>query len=654
MDTPDRAQRSLDDRPRPIAASRRALSCPRTRPPTARQVPSRRVGDPKQTRQRGGGRRKPDAGPADGTRASSVLSTRETSTLLRLLQSHQIHLEHAHADAKRLAHAGVRPAYLVDFQMIYWYMFETLDSPQDVMMLEYLFGLDEVDFILGPGTLIELDSFLRSSARFELLPDVNVAEVSLLDLRSIWFKIRDRFEEVQGAGSKLVFAWSRLRDLLSRRNFYQYAENLEHIENQRLLPDKDAATAVRGALQSIRGRRPLQNDADALNFASVVTLRKLASDGLVSYFPYLLTATPSLLNEEHWAFDPLAKWGLTTSVTCVPDSALYTEVLLASYQGESGKAADHSGHLSHHASDLVHGLRQSDAYRDLATDELPPLDTSRIDELDISPASRQLLESVIHFFADPVVREAQRITENVDHSAANWARQELDAQDALRSPRKLLDLLKTVLRALDQSRAGVKVADLWSTLIERVEYSSSESVVAIYCDTDGPRTSEYLRVEHHHSADGPFLAVSWPCHVSLDDILAQFSKSFERHRIHQVELLLGTRDGQTLLFDAELPLNFEDLNEGLQDEAAATWLRLRGGPFDLYCDIYGPVRTDPVVGVVGSELDVSHMSEVYHATSARNLSSSWLQAIMTDALLTVNHSHVDVRGTHSLSEEGGA
>lgn len=590
---------------------------------------------------RSSGHRRPRRRPSGGAfdRPGSLLSARETSTLLRLVQTHQKQLEHAHSDAKRFASAGVRPAYLIDYQMIYWYMFEIVDSPQDVMMLEYLFELKDTDFILGPGTILELDAYLRTSARYELLPDITLSNPSVLDLRAIWSGIKLAFEQIQHSGSDLVFAWNRLRDLLERSNFHHYAEDLSDIDKESLLPDRDALSTIRGALQSARDGRQAQNNADALNFASVVTLRKLANRGLITYFPYLLTATPALLNESHWSFDPMEEWGLPTGISCSPDSALYSEVLLTTYPATADSAADHSRELSHRANELLYGLRRSEAYREMVPDELPPLALSDIDKIDVSSDSRDLLHSIVDFFNDPVVQEAQRITQNVDHSAANWARQALAAQESLSSTRKFLDLLASILRALDDTRSPVRVSELWSSVIERVDYVTHESVVAVYRDIDRPNSSEYLRVEHHHSDTGPYLAVSWPCHVSLDDILAQFSKSFARHDIVEVELLVGTREGGTLVFDAKLPLLFEDLNEGLQNEGAATWIRLRGGIFDLYCDISGPVRADPVAGVVGAHLNVGHMAEVYHGTSARNLSSSWLQTIMDNALSTVNHAH---------------
>lgn len=412
------------------------------------------------------------------------LSSEQVGRMLQTLDLHRKMLQVGHEDARRLAHKGLRPGYLLDFELIFRYMFRAEQRPDLVQELQYLFDRYDTKFLIGPGTQFEITQFMHS-AGFLIHADGTVE-----DLIPSGGRDRSAYGLDEDTVKVGVF---RLSHLLESPNISHYSE---------LMPepvvDQGTFETAKAALDT-RRRGPIAvnaNRSDALNLAAVVYLRLHADELGAGFHPYLLTATRPLLDEGSWSADVAAP------VSRRPSDAIYTEVLLEIFQ-DPAEAASHTVEVAYRAAVLDRDLRQTPAYLSPQDFEREPEWERVVDEGLVTDELRAQLEGLANFVTDPVVTETQRIYDNVRLAAASAVQQRGAVLQAIsESPRKLFDLIIEVSAALSADRSQTGLAGLWRTVLDLKTQKHTNRITYELIDR-GPhrRRPQYLVVEHYPAVE---------------------------------------------------------------------------------------------------------------------------------------------------------
>jgi hypothetical protein len=561
----------------------------------------------------------------------SSLSAGQVESLLRTLEIHRDLLQVGHEDARRLAHQGLRPAYLLDFELIFRFVFKPEDRPEWTGEFQYLLEHERTHFLIGPGTRLEIEQFMYSAgyvidadgAPQELAPGIGSQEVYGLDAETVEVGVY------------------RLCRLLNEPNVRSYDDLVDHGDFD--AESKQAYDTSKAALDMRRRGRigANANRSDALNWAAVLYLRRHAEELQTGLHPYLLTATKPLLDERTWSAD------ISYPVSRRPSGAIYTETLLDLFD-DPIEAANHTLEMAFNAAALDRDLRLTPAYiyPDDYRDE-PRWEKVVEDNLATDKLKRQL-DALAEFVSDPVINDTQRIYDNARLAAASSVAQRGPVLRAIdESPRKLFDLIVELSAALGAG-GGRAVADLWQTVLEltpvelpqRVSYQLTERGA-------GSRRTRYLVADHYtpsthdHSGDAAapgHYVLRWDSSLDADAVFSSFSRAFERHGVSEVELAVGT-DDDIQEFGAEIPIALDDLigffhspdpdSDGSREPPPIRWIRMSADPFDLYADIPSDdFARAPIVGVFVDDINASHLEDLYLRTCARYVLPVWLRSAL--------------------------
>ncbi len=570
------------------------------------------------------------------------LSPRKVHQLLRTLRRHIALLDSAYYDAQRLGRDGHRPAYVVDFQLLFRFMLEAGTRPDWEQELSYLFDREQTLFIIGPGTHTEVDTFLRRRG-ISLDFDEGAPMVTFRESDSAIETLRHRDR----------VALTRLEGLLAQPNVQTYSAVV-----QDTAVDVEAFGFAHAILKSRRpSASPEANAADALNWAAVVRLRAVTSGEEVDFFPYLLTATGPLLSGRMWTDE------FDEPISRSPVEAIYSEVLFDLYEGRPWAAMDHTVEMSYRASSLATSLKRSPAQRVRPeyVDE-PEWDAVIAAGLVGSQLESQL-DDLAEFVGDEVIRETQRLYDNAQLFATSAVQQQTEVVDEFEdAPTKLFDLIISLQAALARKREGsAGLGALWRTVLKIRQQTDSDGVVTSrLLESSGDR--EYLAVERQEGSSGRLFILRWPSALDAARVVEEFSQTYCRASVNLVEVVVGTPRG-ILSFDADVPIALPELLEAVRvvtdtsrtyessvpvlGSAAPTeidqmlsssrarpeqvvWLRMNAPAFDLYADIYTHGSIGPTIGLFVRDLDVAQTVQLYSATSGRYIFRSWLEAALTD------------------------
>jgi hypothetical protein len=556
----------------------------------------------------------------DETAEVVSLSNRQVTTLLKTLTQHRSLLEVAHEDARRLAISGRRPAYLVDFELLYRYMFQSDERPEWDQELRYLFDREDTTFLFGPGTLVEIDRLVHSAGF------VRDAEGKLQDILGP----RGTRRAYGRDEAAIIVGLERLQGLVEAPNFRRYEDVVEPTR-----VDDEAFETAMAALEKRRSRRASDeaNRADAFNWAAVIHLRRIADQQESSFHPYLLTATRPLLDEKAWSDE------ITAPVSRQPAEAIYTEVLLE-FSPEPAAAANHTVQMAWEAAKLEKELRSSPAYLNPSEFRHEIKWEHAIENRLVGDGLREQLTDMTKFVTDPVVLETQRIYDNAHLASVSAGQQRGSAARSVeRSPRKLFDLINGINTALHEYRGDSGLASLWSTAltfdVERHDARLTHRLV----DRTGSRRRAYLIVEEYQGSPDDEMdrqyVLRWPCSIDAEDVVRSFCRAFERHDVEKVDLVVGT--ATTIEhFEADVPFALPEIVEAVEPRGAddgpsgeAVWVRMGANDFDLYADLSPPApQQDPIVGLFVGELNATHTVDLYVRTSARYVFPAWLRAAL--------------------------
>lgn len=561
------------------------------------------------------------------------LPSDQVSLLLRTLALHRSLLDAAHQDAKRFAN-GARPCYVLDYELIHRFIYDQRENPEAVVEFWHLLQQEDIKFIIGHGTIIEILYRVERATgiHLPLLEGVNTYE----DFLARWPILSDGLDKslrrlIQRAPQH-GRAMYRLAQVLKRRNLL-HIWHLEHRLGTGLL-DKDAYAAVLGALDSVRPGKHYSNAADAMNFANVVGLRDAWVGTGESLFPFLLTDTRPLLDESQWAADPYAdKLGYEGTVSRTPLMAIYSHLFLPTHPSLAVDVANKTADLKLDAAVLERDLQHSPGYQDdLVYDENWD---AIVSHKGVSEPLAQQLRRLSNFVRDPAISQSQRIYDNSKLTAANSAGQ-YGGATPLDSPRQVFDIVLNVSQVLsEQGNPTPDLGALWSSVIDRqVERASNWTTLRYFRADDADAGIPYLEAERHSG----YTVFRWPSRGSGAELISAFSQSYERHGLSAVELYVGA-EYEVVKFQAELPLTFDEIVDGLRQAESddeefgeILWVRTNAEPYDLYGDII-PANpgVDPIVGVTATDYDIAHLREFYWATSSRFIFGAWLGAIILDA-----------------------
>jgi hypothetical protein len=580
----------------------------------------------------------------DNGREVDSLSAGQVTRLLDSLELHREMLQVGHVDAMRLTQEGLRPGYLLDFELIFRHMFRAEERPDWAQELQYLFSHEETTFLIGPGTKLEIDKFIKSVG-FPLAADGTPEP-----RRPLLRRGRGREHGLDDATIKLGIY--RLAELLTRPNVTLW----EDIEGPDI--DTEAFNTAKAALDARRGGHVSANLADAMNWAAVIYLRRKGKDMGLDYSPYLLTATKPLLNEKAWSSDVVGP------VSRRPSDAIYIEVLLETF-GDPSEAVDYTIRVAFDAATLERDLRLTPAYLNPAEHQEDPEFARAIEEDLVTDTLREQLARLTAFITDPVIARTQRIYDNASLATASVTQQRGEVLPVLtRSPRKLFDLIVEVNAALHAKGDRSALADLWDRALElKVELHESGRATYELLDRAADRRPLQYLVLERYPAEAPDpdvdtdekwedadqlqavqFVLRWPSGLDAEDVLELFARSFARHNEDTVELTVGT-DAGAEQFGANLPITVDELMRTIAEEpllnkqdgvAQLRWLRMRCGDFDLYADVSPPsIASEPVIGVFVERLNLEHLQDLYERSCARYVFPAWLaralQAIAKDA-----------------------
>lgn len=547
----------------------------------------------------------------------------QVQRLIYSLRLHREKLQVGHEDSTRLAFSSLRPGYLLDFDLIFAFVFQPEDRQDWTLEMTHLFRRSFTTFIIGPGTHYEIRQFLRS-AGFVL------GEAGPEDLYASGSEDRHTYGLDQDT---IAAGLERLSQLLKLFNVVHFSDLLPG-----WTPNEEVFETAKTSLDALRRKAtPHLNRADALNWAAVVDLRQ--SDIESTFYPYLLTGTRAILKAT------ASRSELADPISRSPAEAIYTEVLLDLFD-DPVEAANHTIRMAVNAARLEKELRQTPAFRSPEQFQAEPAWELAVERHLVTENLREQLEQLAKFLSDPVVNETQRIYDNTRLRTANLEQQRGSAVGGLpESPRKLFDLIVEVSAALS-ARSDADLGELWELILDVVSYQQDEQTTYELLERSSlNRRMRYLVAERHEmdeaSVDEPpggsrhQFTLRWPSSLDADAVITSFSRAYSRHEVDTVDLTVGT-DHAVEFFGARLPISLEDIMSVVCEEctrdshgsapAQLHWIRMSAGIFELYADISPPdLAREPLIGVFVDQLNPEHLEELYARTAARYLLPIWFR-----------------------------
>ncbi len=550
--------------------------------------------------------------------ALDSLSTKQVSLLLRTLRRHTRLLEASHHDARRRMATGKHPAYLIDYQLVWRYMYEEESHRERVLELEYLFSCLDVQFLIGLGTQMEILA--------------NLAKSTGLDPTSPRFRqagsLREYCQEssspqqadAEQSLSNLLLksprdvqALTRLRDLLERPNMRSVVDTMPGVDRY----DQGTYDLARAVLDAARPNLTDNNAADAINLGQVVALRK--SD--FEYFPFLLTEATFLLDDTRFAGDPMGPdYDLKTDVCRTPLTAIYSRVAAHTHPAPS-EIVKHTSGLTYAAAKLRYDLEMSRGYQETVAERTNQEWQALVRDNRLPAVFMEHLAELSRFVEDPLVTETQRIYDNLATTRMNWASQRGDVK-SVASPRRLFDLILNVTRTFEARQQGKSGFDeTWKAAVRFESTKRASFTLCTFRDHRSIAANPYLEAEVH----AKHYVCRWAAEGELERTISAFSGVLMKRGVSQAVLQVGFHE-DVVEFDAILPLTVGELIA--EFETPAAWIRLNSPVFDLYADVLCSPEVTPVVGVIARNLNRDDIADLFQITSSRFLFHAWvLQAL---------------------------
>jgi hypothetical protein len=551
---------------------------------------------------------------------SSTLTLRQVETLVRALRRHQVLLDGAHWDARRLLVSGRRPAYVLSAGTLFSYMFPSSEHPEWQLELSFLFERSATQFYIGPGALTELDGLLHAAnSQLTSAQGTEVTGPGVIPATYIHGLSEDR----------LRVGIARVARLVRSSNCRLYSQLVDPPSVDEKTYDVARAILDRTASRLTEGSKL----SDALDWAAVVYLRRRLAEVLPDAYPYLLLTEVSPLHEALVGREeePVARRA---------DEAIYSEVLL-DLCPDPAEAQRHTVEISFQAAIAERELRSAPAYgeRVALVEEAAPDARGQSSLPDDGPP--RLFAEVAEFVRDPVVRETQRIYDNLAALAAGDLPRDNSQVEAL-PPGMVFDLVAALDAELRHGRSR-GLEGIWTSVLEVRSYRRGSRTIYEVCDRGSDATAiPYLVIEAYSATAADqrdqFVA-RWPSSLDAATILAAFSSAFERHGVAAIGLAIGTYDKITQ-WQTETPVTLADVSAFLEKDRRGDprgdmsggdmrWISISAPPFTLYADITPlGLASNPVISVSSHALDASWIASLYRSTSGRYLVPTWLADVL--------------------------
>ncbi|HEX8094237.1 hypothetical protein [Jatrophihabitans sp.] len=545
-----------------------------------------------------------------------TLSTRQVNVLLRAVDLHQGLIESSHHDARRELRYHKTPAYLVDFQLVWRYIYDESGIDIDrVLELDYLFGHGDIPILIGLGTHLEIRSNLRRRTGIDTTSSDFRASTSLTEyLSALSNSRRQNADAFLRRAPRESRALERLHDLLRRPN----VRRVEEVAELRVDYDQQTFDIAQRYLNATRPTLTDNNLADAINLGQVVALR--LSD--YPYYPFLLTDADLILDDGRFAgdvFDSARAHRIGISRT--PLTAIYSRVASSVY-GDPRDAITRTNWLALAAERCRFDLRECRGYLEEVVDASEDEWRSRVANEGLGGKLLEELGDILRFVEDPLITETQRLYDSLRMKAVNMGSHR-GASPSADSPRRVFDLILGISRSLEAGRRGATTFDeMWSSAIKVAVKRFKHFVLLSFVDAAG---AEYLYVERHES----HFVLRWPTAVRSDRLLATLSDAFARSFAvsgdHDVIMQAGVQD-DILEFATKFPVTVDELIDACG--VMPSWVRFNSKPFDLYADILSQSGVTPLVGILTDSPDWRLIAELYTNTSARFIFQAWLNSAL--------------------------
>lgn len=556
-----------------------------------------------------------------------TLGPEDVALLLRVLGTHARLLDPSQLDAKRVQSLGQDSCYLLDYQEVHAYIFERDDSEGAFGLMEELFSFDDLQFVIGPGTLIEIA---------EKISEITGIDMDLLQRdrqsRSDEEMMNKYLPRIQGflksyANEEMQpprEPFARLLALLRRPNVALHDEFVSSLADFSL--DRDVLRTVGETLGGSRDR-PMSNFADALNYAWVTALQRIASSGRFPFFPFLLTHTPTLLKDERFAKDALAlKWGFEPRVLRTPLAALYSHVAAETVQ--SPRVVGHLRDLAAKIAAAQRDLRDSPSYEvEDSSTGTSSIWVEFIDGSSISQEAREQFETLAEVVEDPVVSEAQAVLDRIRLSVNNRLSLQGGGPPEDDEPRRLFDVIISIYEILQRHGAlSEALRDGYSDLLQKDVLEHETLKRSCFSD----KASRLLiNIEYYSTDVETYFSFTWPTSKRIAQLVEIANGCYARHAVDDIHVFVGTDEDEIVKLVGTLPVSFDAIR-GLSPRRPR-WVRFESGTFDLYFDVYTSPRDHASVGVIISDPNREHIEELYAQTSSRFLFPSWLDRALAEA-----------------------
>lgn len=558
--------------------------------------------------------------------------------LLDVLALHGRWLQETSNDARRAAHFGLLPTYLIDFQVLYVYAFIAERFPAAASGANYLLRHTEVDLRIGPGTAFEL---------LEEINDVFESKAATRALRGLRDAASRGSEEIYGPLNDVI---GHLLDLLNKTaakkgrgpfGIYLLSSLISEgrigmLDMSVANLDFDLVKSLSASLDAMRPRFPRSNFADALNYAAVIDSRTRREQGeQLAPSLYLLTNSQPLFNER------LLPAG-TGSAVQHPISRDLSTALYSALAFEHSESPLALAELT-----LDHSLRAAHLRALLIRHELEHGYVGHVTEHQLAHAAasnrltddtRTALTELADLLSDPIILHTQEIFDDLNVVAANISKQRGEFEGIVASSSRLMEFLIDLGNMVKAGTFAVSGASTAALRYEDLDFGkySKRRIFLQYSKTKDP----ILTLEKHRGGGGhPNFIVNWPSSQDSELVLRSFNDAYANHGIKEVEATFGFQKSSGAESDIErwrvgLPLEISDLASLANDERGVVcWIRMDApGSFSLFADIvsHDPGQSSMIVGVGGRDLIAEHVARLHEETSSRYILTEWVVSALRE------------------------
>jgi hypothetical protein len=594
--------------------------------------------------------------PVAPMRHAELLDHEAVVRLEAAMRAHAYVLDECLFDAKREYEDGAKIAYAVDFHEIYTYAYRFDSRAYDAIAIRYILDNTKRSLILPAGTIFEacvhLGSVLKRFPEFhakiaefekQLLPEACAQlvpflqsntetdmSVALQQLGAVALMDKDMLSALKrlwGDVSRIERELLYILDISSKMlGIPEIIDNPTEIRFDDSAYDMAFRTLKDISSQYTHRKRSLfSNAADALNLATIISVRKYIEDKAVrsgkdnnrydgAYFLYLLTHTPALINPQLWITDEFSsKYRRPRELIRDPFTALYSTFLEQHWPEPKDRIANIIKKKKK-VEGCIYFLRRLPEWNDATREGF------HIEQWDILASSgtiddnvKQRLKELRDKIDDPVITDIEELITNAE--LAESERRSLEGESlfgfdagyigrVMLRIQRLRGLISSILGIIDEKALSKQAFDLsksstdsFTWLINRVSPAHTAEAGDTECirhHLTDVRGRELIKVDVIKDMPQDYYMSLWPCLTTLETFVTSLSEKFE-HLLKQpkegyktnnidVHIIIYT-NGQEIDFQSRLPINAEDIRSQIGPEQQLIAVKVLSNVGDFFLDL---------------------------------------------------------------------